>query len=45
MVAQVSTTNAAARSGRRLHPALWVAAFMRQKSPIAGNSTASVIEP
>jgi hypothetical protein len=45
MVAQVSTTNAAARNGRRLHPALCEATVMRQKSPIAGTSTASVIEP
>jgi hypothetical protein len=41
----VSTTNAAARNGRRLHPALCEATFMRQNSPIGGNSAASLIEP
>jgi hypothetical protein len=44
MATQVSATNAAARSGRRLHPALWVTALMQQNSPKIGNSAASVIE-
>jgi hypothetical protein len=44
MATQVSATNAAARSGRRLDPALWVTALMRQNSPKIGNSAASIIE-
>ena len=42
---QVITTKAAARSGRRLHPALCEATFMRQNSPMTGKSAASLIEP
>jgi hypothetical protein len=44
MAVQVRTTNAAARNGRRLKPALWVVTSIDQDSPMAGKSIASVIE-